>query len=549
MVRSSFLFICIFLFYHSNAQIALLDDINQTDLLRDKQLLNHDFKDQSFMIRSTQLYHTLSNKKTNTLFGKVTWDGIDIRYNFQNNTNLPAGFNEGSLYPSVGKQHRGSLSSHFIWKNFEFHLQPEWVVANNDNPPLFLGNKEDGNYWARYYLLIQNNIDNYSRMGNKPLNKLFLGQSYFTYHYKKMDIGASSENQWWGPGYRNSLLMTNEASGFYHFYIKNNEPIQTPWGHWEGKAILGRLESPNMPPPEDSIMRTVWADGIVKKNKSVRHLEGFTLNWQPKWLPNVYIGYSYVMQSYILNRNIYGKQMGLLSPDRPKQQLSAFNLRIVLPKDHAEIYAELGQPNQAVSPWRLFGDSVKTGFVVGARKLFTLGQHGVYLKLFAEFTQLQLMNPALVIDEKEPFGGPLKNSWYINPKIRQGYTHQGKMLGASIGPGSNSQSMGLSWHKGNNKLGIFIERVVHNNDFYLYEYYGSAYFNRYYIDINKGIEAQLSLSPNVLLGLSVLQTNALNYKWVREELPGTTWSDPSSISDKTNVLFNCSLKFNLNARY
>jgi len=547
------LLVCTLFFgLHANAQIALLDEIKQTELQRDKQLLYGDFLNQSFMLRSTQDYKHNQECIQKPVWKNIYWDALQATYNVQSNSVLPAGFNEGNMYPSIGGQHRVSVGTRFTWKNLELNLQPEWVTARNINPPVFLGNIEDGNFWARYYLHIQNNIDYYTQMGRKPLNTLFPGQSYLAYHFKQFSAGISTENQWWGPGMRNSLMMTNEAPGFYHVFVKTNDPITTPIGSFEGKAILGRLESPTMPPTEDSLMRTIWADGIARKNRSVRHIEGFNISWQPKWLPNFFLGYSYITQSYILNRNLIGKNLGFFSNDRPKQQLGAITMRIVLPKDHAEIYAELGQPNQAISPWRLFGDSVKTGFVAGAKKLFTLGSKGAYLKLYAEFTQLQLMNPALVIDMASPFGGPMYTSWYTSPQVRQGYSHQGKMLGASIGPGSNSQSLGLSWHKGNNKIGLFVERVAHNNDFYLYEYYGSAYFNRYYIDINKGIEAQIQLTKQILLAASALQTNALNYKWVRQDPPNTPWtptgwSEPSSISDKLNLLLNCSLKFNLYA--
>lgn len=544
-VHNFLLIVFVALTMESNAQIALLDEISQTNVQRDKQLLNGDFKNQSFMLRSTQDYKNNEASQLKPIWKDLRWDGLMIKYNVQNNSKLSEGFNEGNLYPSIGIQNRISIGTKFVWKNWDLNLQPEWVTARNVNPPVFMGNQEDGNFWARYYLMIQNNIDYYTQMGRKPLTTLFPGQSSITYHYKQFAGGISTENQWWGPGVRNSLLMTNEAPGFYHFFVKTNEPIITPVGSFEGRAIFGRLESPTMAPIEDSLMRTIWADGIARKDKSVRHIEGFSINWQPKWLPNVYLGYNYTTQSYILNRNLFGKKLGFFSNDRPKQQMGSFTIRVALPKDHAEIYAEVGTPNHAASPWGFFNDSAKTGFVMGASKLFPVGHKNAYFKLYAEFTQLQIMNPALVINTNEPFGGPLVNSWYTSAQVRQGYTHQGKLLGASIGPGSNSQTIGLSWNKGNNKIGIFYERVANNNDFYVYEYFGSAYDNRYFININKGIEMQIQLNKKVLFAASALQTNALNYKWVRIDMPNVSWSDPSSLSDKLNVLLNASLKFNL----
>jgi hypothetical protein len=533
--------------YIAEDQIVLLDEINQLDLERDKQLLFDQYKNKSFLLRSTSDFLKLGGKEQKKLWKNVSWDGIDLKYNLQSNSKAPAGFNDGTLYPSIGRQNRISIQSRFTKKNFELNIQPEFVTAQNLNPPLFWGNKQDGNYWARYYLHIQNNIDYYTQFGKKSLATLFPGQSYIAYHFNQFTFGISSENQWWGPGVRNSLMMTNTAPGFYHAYIKTNQPFETKWGSFEGKAMVGQLDAPKVLPREDSLMRTIWADGIIRKNNSLRHIEGFNINWQPKWTPNFYIGYTYFSQSYILNRNIIGKKMGLLSNDRPKQQLGAFIFRFVLPKEHAEFYAEIGQPNQAVSPWRFFGDSVRTGFVVGARKLFPFGNKGAYLKLTTEFTQLQLMNPALVINVADPFGGPMVTSWYTSNQIRQGYTNQGQMLGASIGPGSNSQTFGLSWHKGKNKIGLFIERVANNNDFYTYQYFGSTYYNRYFIDINKGFEIQYQVNSQFLLAASAIQTNSLNYRWVREDLPNVSFSEPSSISDKFNILLNISLKYNFHA--
>src|SRR5690606_40730853 len=36
-------------------------------------------------------------------------------------------------------------------------------------------------------------------------------------------------------------------------------------------------------------------------------------------------------------------------------------------------------------------------------------------------------------------------TWYTHHVVRDGYTHQGQVLGAGIGPGSNVQSIDVSW--------------------------------------------------------------------------------------------------------
>jgi hypothetical protein len=528
------------------AQTTLLDDISLQDLQRNAQLLNgkdsSKYENQSFMIRSTSALQELESNVSEKFKVHV----VTFRHTLQNNNLMPLGFNQGTMYPAVGFQRRWSLGVHFSWKFLDVNLQPEWVLSENSPTPPFLGNQEDGNYWARYFFIMNNVVDQYSQFGNQPLKTFFPGQSRIAFKFNNISTGISTENNWWGPGFRNSLMLTNEASGFLHYFVQNRKPVITPIGTFEGKGLIGMLENPTMLSPEDANLRSVWAGGIAVKNNSVRMLKSFIVNWQPKWVPNFYLGYSFAQQNYFANEE---PQSGKPFVENPKMQLGAFLLRFALPKDHAEFYAELGQPDKVVGPASFFGDSTKTGFVLGGRKLFPLGKKKKsYLQLAIEFTQLQIMDPGLVINNNEPFGGPLYNSWYTSTAVRQGYTQNGKMLGAGIGPGSNSQTIYLSWHRGRSLIRVHFERLVKNNDFYVFQYYVSGYANRYYVNLATGIEAQISVSKNLMFGASLLQTSINNYKWVRIEDGIAEWSDSSSKSDYTNLQWQVSLKYEINGR-
>jgi hypothetical protein len=50
--------------------------------------------------------------------------------------------------------------------------------------------------------------------------------------------------------------------------------------------------------PDDSIMRTIWSGAIQEKFMNTRNIQAFTINWNPKWMSNFYIGYSFSQQSY-----------------------------------------------------------------------------------------------------------------------------------------------------------------------------------------------------------------------------------------------------------
>jgi hypothetical protein len=528
------------------AQTTLLDDISLQDLQRNAQLLNgkdsSKYENQSFMIRSTSALQELESTSSE----KFKLQGVSFRHTIQNNNLMSLGFNQGTMYPSVGFQRRWSLGVHFTWKFLDVNLQPEWVLAENSPSVPFAGNPQDGNYWTRIFFLINNNIDQYRYFGYEPLKTFFPGQSRIAFKFGNVATGVSTENNWWGPGFRNSLMMTNEASGFLHYFVQNRKPVITSIGSFEGKGLIGMLENPTMLSPEDRNFRPIWPGGIENKNNSVRMLKAFIVNWQPKWVPNFYLGYSFAQQNYFENE---GPQPGKSFMENPKMQLGAFLLRFALPKDHAEFYAELGQPDKVVGPASFFGDSTKTGFVLGGRKLFPLGKKKKsYLQLAIEFTQLQLMDPGLVIDNDNRFGGPLHNSWYTSTEIRQGYTQNGKMLGASIGPGSNSQTIYLSYHRGRSLIRLNFERFARNNDFYVYEYYGSGHANRYWVNLTAGVEAQIGLTKNLLLGASYLNTSVNNYMWVRIEDNIADWSDSSTRSDYTNQQWQVSLKYEINGR-
>ncbi len=160
--RSSLLLLLLFfgLSQTAIAQIVLLDDIALEDQQRDQQLLKNNFKNQSFLLRTSQDYRIQQNIPyrnlgKNKFWKDLKWDGLQIKYNLQDNSKMPNGFNNGNMYPAVGGQHRMSIGTKLKWRFIELNLQPEMVTARNLNPPPYYGNQQDGNFWARYYFLIQ----------------------------------------------------------------------------------------------------------------------------------------------------------------------------------------------------------------------------------------------------------------------------------------------------------------------------------------------------------------------------------------------------------
>ena len=103
-------------------------------------------------------------------------------------------------------------------------------------------------------------------------------------------------------------------------------------------------------------------------------------------------------------------------------------------------------------------------------------------------------------------------SWYDHGRVYHGYTHYGEVLGAGIGPGSNSHYMSLSSIKNNEKLGVAIEIIDQDNDFYYLAFENSKDFRRYWKDYNFHFFFERKIK-NIWSSLNIVYSRSLNYQW------------------------------------
>ena len=75
-------------------------------------------------------------------------------------------------------------------------------------------------------------------------------------------------------------------------------------------------------------------------------------------------------------------------------------------------------------------------------------------------------------------------SWYENSWVYDGYTNKGEVLGSSIGPGSISHYFSLNILKDKEMIGIGLEIVDNDNDFYHEAFASARDYRRYWKDVN-----------------------------------------------------------------
>jgi hypothetical protein len=424
----------------------------------------------------------------------------------------PYGWNDGAMIPAKGFQTLMSIGLFAQYGPLTIQLRPEVIAAENAAFETFDKNHYDV-IFARYYD-IYNNIDLPVRFGTQSYARIYWGQSSIRLNYKSLSAGISTENLWWGPAIRNSLLMSNTAPGFAHLVLNTLKPIKTPIGSFEGMIIAGNPRNSGYAPlvPDKTYFGT---NLYVPKPPDWRYLSGIIITWQPKWVPGLFLGFDQTKQTYGKNLSSFADYLPFFSsvkkinsPDLPigkSDQMSAMFVRWLWPQEHAEVYFEYGKYNNSQDALQeLLNPNNSRAYIFGLRKLLPFKRRGnENILIGIEITQLQGTSLADNIRGKE---------WYASQNIRQGYTNQGQEIGAGVGPGGNLQSVEVSWVKGLKKLGIQLERYVHDNDFYYYAFQDSKDYTRHWVDMSMSFNGEWNYR-NLIFNAKIQAIQSLNYQW------------------------------------
>ncbi len=508
-----------------NISVGSIDMIEQRS--RNEQLLDNGNPLISYTLRplSLDLIDSIQIKPNE----KLNIKALPITLTQQYNTFAPYGWNDGAMIPAKGYQTYLSAGMYAQYGILSMQLKPEYVYATNPNFEIFpLTESNSARILNAYYL---NYTDMPASFGEKTYSKLNWGQSNIKVNIKKISIGLSSENLWWGPGVRNSLIMSNTAPGFLHFTLNTRKPIETIIGSFEGQIISGKLESSGLTSPKSQFI----IDGVdyeIPKSNDWRYINGVSINYHPKWIPGLFVGLNRALQVY---RDDMGSgfsdympiftafQKNNLSGEDAKgrDQVASLFFRWAMKESKFEFYGESGWNDHSSNIWDLFDSPEHSrAYLYGFNKLFILNKYkNKYLKVNFESTHLEQSADRIV----RPAG-----AWYLHYQILHGYTNQGQLLGAGIGPGSNLQTLDFSvWEEGK-VWGIQVERYAHNMDFY-YDAYTDA--SHKWVDLRLNTYAYRkfgSLGVKAKINTSLMR----NYQY-------------SSYDDKINMQVQFSLQYQL----
>ena len=426
----------------------------------------------------------------------------------QYNSHHAYGWNDEGMIPAKGLQTMVSGGIEASMGHFSLQFKPEIVYAQNPPYETFPTEHYDI-IWQHYYQWL-NKSDIPERFGDKTYKHFFPGQSSIRYNTGVFSAGLSTENLWWGPGIRNALVMSNNAPGFVHFTFNTIKPVSTKIGTFEGQFIAGSLSSSGILPPGINRHDASGNPLYIPKKEESRYISGLVFSWQPKWVKGLFLGFTSV--SYLYRSDISGigdifPLQGIIQSqtekNKRKASLGSLFARYVMPEDKAELYFEYGRDDKVPNLLNVITDNgYPRAYVAGFRKMFP-ARRKAYIQFVSEFTQMQL--PTVELIESA-------SSWYTNTYVRQGYTNNGQVIGAGIGPGTNSQMIDISWVKGFSRVGVQFERIAHNSDFYNNTFVITHDPTRHWIDLSTTFHLDWRVN-RFLLSSQLALVRSLNYEW------------------------------------
>lgn len=436
----------------------------------------------------------------------------------------PYGSGDYGMIPNPGLQSYVSGGMYVSWGGLHLTLRPELVLAQNLGFDTDIGSMSAFEIQNRF--LLWNIGDVPERFGSEPLMAPWWGQSKLTYQVGAFEIGASTQNLWWGPGQWNSLTFSNNSQGFPHLTLNTIHPAKTFLGNFEGQLVMGKLFNSGFGPSQSQELNAQY---FVPFTGDWRYLNAVTISWNPRWVKGLYMGFARTHHSYNASRGndfydwfpifeVFQKKKFFTNGNTVdydangrSQQFTIFG-RWVVQKTKSEIYFEFGRRDHAYD-WRDFTLSPEhaRAYILGFNQLIKVSNWRNQLQIRGEMTHQQESINRYIRNE-----GILGGFTWHTHGIARGFVNYGQPMGVGIGIGSNVQTLEMALVDGVNKKGILVERLANNQDFYyraLFQYS----LRKPWVDYSLGFLYDKKFG-SLLLSSKLQVIHARNYQWQLDPL-------------------------------
>ncbi len=408
---------------------------------------------------------------------------IAPEYYAVHNTALPFSINNGPVWAGVGTSSRILAGAQFAAGPFRLILAPELVHSDNAYfqlrdtlrfyaPPV-PKERSGGGYVFPWYALGPYSIDLPTRFGGKAIDRLDAGQSTAMVEYGGAAAGISNENQWFGPGIRNALILSNNAPGVPHAFVRTTRPLDTRFGSIEARLLVGGLTESH------------WFDTTSTNN--LRSLSAFAFTFRPNFERNLVLGGS---------RAVYATSKGwdkipgrfldaFANTGRPNNRALADSA--LRPGGRDQIFSLFGRWVFPSDGFELYTEWARLEFPTSLRDLLVAPNHTQGFTLGLQYARpavrpdgrFRLQAELSSVEQSATFRDRPQGSFYTSRKVIQGYTQMGQPLAAGIGPGASGQWLAMDYIEPALSFGIFAGRIRWNED--IHSTYGFPLYQGYCI--------------------------------------------------------------------
>ena len=391
----------------------------------------------------------------------------------------------GGVYGNIGKLH--------------FTLAPVFTYAENRDFFIpaqdFTGRRIEK---SDFSFPFEGAIDWVVRYGDQAFYNFHPGQSEVRFISKNFTVGLSTTNVSIGPSRYNPILLSKNAGGFPRLDIGTFRPTKTKIGDVEFRVMWGAFGE------------SAYFD--QDSNNDRRYFTGFTFGYRPNFIEGLNIGLNRVMYARWGEGDLKFKDffasLTQNSGTTPGQQndiydqIASITIDWHFPSIGFQAYVEYARNDFPGSFFEFMEQPDRSrARTIGMIKDIDL-KNGDLLQIIYESTVLGANQVQLVTGA----GGGNPTYYVHNSAILiNGYTNNGQILGAGIGPGSQSDILKLHWYKRSGRYGFHFSRIRLDDDYFVNAYAGTQLFEPYPTDyeVTVGLDwvkfvGDFSIHPEIL---------------------------------------------------
>ncbi len=389
-----------------------------------------------------------------------TFNLLPVYSNSIYNTRYAKGLNDGA--PWQGRGLNSTIGFGFSGKvgRLTYVINP--ILHYAENRHFYIG--DDLSNRPDYQYPYLTGIDYVMRYGEDPIWGLYPGQSEVSLNLNPVEISLSTQNMKWGPGIYNPIIMSTNAAGMPHLRVGTYKPIKTAIGDVEANIFWGLMR-------ESDYYNNDPVDEF-------RYFSALNLGYQPSFFDGLTIGLHrvfYAQENYLTEFFYDGfivfSQLFSEGNDRMVEgrmtndyydQIMSVSFDWKDPNSDFNIYAEWARGDFAGNFVALMEQYERqSGYMFGLHKNFHINSNS-YIRFIYEHT-------GLAVWKGDSFNSK-SGGFYTHSINKQGYTNNGQVMGAFVGPGAQADMLNVAYLWDDYIFTFEYQRARYNDDYFYTTY-------------------------------------------------------------------------------